>query len=947
MATLLIKINKTLLGAEGLPVAFASLTPLSGQKGKAIRTLVPLGGGSFKSVELPAGDWLVSARLPSGEHLSERVTVKEGGQEALSMNASGSSHEWRGWPTALSRMGARTDLLESFVASVSGQSLESLTEHAGNLLLSVLPSHVAEMASKGSRQWLESLTVGERVEVQAPPPRRLQPLVWDKATHGFEKSEWPKLGVQQFSDADVVLNNGNDPVRSESRICARLVDQPSAICVPLPWGMSPLQVQVQAMLPEGGFGDRAKLRAYVIDPVVTAVVSFLDAGDLEAARAGGSGMASWAEAALADKQVNPLGAALGALTLIRLGEFEKLHHWPLNLADWFTWLPDGAAIAAWCVLMMGMRRPEESEFRSPADRAWRSVELLRTAARRGTFYFSDSVRLARECSSILQRDKTVGGDGERFPRALVDWIERAFRSVQPDSLIASYECDSEQDLAAVLSPLSEESRTAGVIMVEAFGAGPAAEPQPDTIYFNGINAATGQYAVAPLTTKELGARLQPVPSVPSIAGLESFGVPFRVDLTNLAQAGWGIVFAEDATEDLRKALALLTERRSKAAGPLFKLLDYKKGEQIRDWYQRHSIEFANFEPTRVPYYLLLVGPPTSIPFDFQWLLAVEYAVGRLSFDTIDEYRRYAASVVAYETQDKVNNAREVVYWGTRHPGDPATSLSSSMLLDPLVNGVKDGPPSQRKSLHDDLGYAGKAYVAEDGVRAALLSAVSGPKPPALLFTASHGMEVPSGLPNQLSDNGGLLCQDWTGFGSIKREHYVTGADISDDANVSGMVAFCFACYGAGTPDRDDFFRRLGDAGNLPPRAPQPFVAALPRRLLAHPRGSALAVIGHVDRAFGCSIRPAKLSSSQIGPFRNGLSFILDGAPVGWAISQQFSQRYTTLSAMLNDALSPSRPANLRPTDRDLVMYWLETNDARNYVVLGDPAVQIRKDALSA
>jgi len=93
----------------------------------------------------------------------------------------------------------------------------------------------------------------------------------------------------------------------------------------------------------------------------------------------------------------------------------------------------------------------------------------------------------------------------------------------------------------------------------------------------------------------------------------------------------------------------------------------------------------------------------------------------------------------------------------------------------------------------------KAYVADDGTRAALLSAVSRPKPPALL----------SGLPSQQSDNGGLLCQDWTGFGSIKREHCVTGADIGDDANVSGMVAFCFACYGAGTLDRDDFFRRLG------------------------------------------------------------------------------------------------------------------------------------------
>jgi hypothetical protein len=34
------------------------------------------------------------------------------------------------------------------------------------------------------------------------------------------------------------------------------------------------------------------------------------------------------------------------------------------------------------------------------------------------------------------------------------------------------------------------------------------------------------------------------------------------------------------------------------------------------------------------------------------------------------------------------------------------------------------------------------------------------------------------------------------------------------------------------------------------------------------------------------------------------------------------------------------------SDRDLVAFWLERNDAQNYVVLGDPAVRIRTDAFA-
>jgi hypothetical protein len=474
---------------------------------------------------------------------------------------------------------------------------------------------------------------------------------------------------------------------------------------------------------------------------------------------------------------------------------------------------------------------------------------------------------------------------------------------------------------------------------------------PDLIYFNGIDPDTGTYAVPPVSIDDLAKQVRARPGVAALTEAHgdvprSFAVPFGLDLTNLADVGWAVVFPEDAPPEVRDALAPLVEHRRKQAGDLLKVFDYQKGEQVRDWYRRHRISAGTFEATAVPYYLLLVGSPTAIPFEFQYLIGVEYAVGRLAFDKAEDYGRYAASIVAYETAPSVRNGKEIVYWGTRHLGDPATNLSASLLLDPLANGVPGTKGSLKDPIHVKVGYARKLYSGDEAVRDALLGTLHSDKPPAVLFTASHGMAVRSGKPNQVTDNGALLCQDWPGFGSVKREHYLAAADVADDADVSGLVAFFFACFGSGTPDADQFLMDLSQAATAPPLAPQPFVAALPRRLLAHPNGSALAVVGHVDRAWSFSIQPAKMTEAQIGPFRNGLGFILDGCPVGHAIAQQFGQRYAALSTALLGAVSPTTPASMRPTDRDLVTFWLERNDAQNYLVLGDPAVRIRKDALA-
>ena len=481
-----------------------------------------------------------------------------------------------------------------------------------------------------------------------------------------------------------------------------------------------------------------------------------------------------------------------------------------------------------------------------------------------------------------------------------------------------------------------------------------AAPQPgkELVYVNGIDFDTGQYALQPQPIDEIAKRVFQRPELDKFSDVHaghdrSFGVPFGVDLDQPVQAGWGIIFHPDTPQDVCAALAPLVAHRRKQIGDLVKELDYLKDEQTRDWYRRHGVSPGAVDPAIVPYYLLLVGGPELISFEFQYLLGVDYAVGRLAFDTAGEYERYARSVIAYETAGTVPNGREIAYWSTRHPGDTATDLSATLLIDPLANGLADGG-LLKTPIHADpkVNYRRKLMAADGATKANLLDLLHQVKPPAMLFTASHGMQLRSGQSAQATTQGALLCQDWTGFGSVKPLHILAAADVPDDANVNGMVAMIFACFGAGTPDADQFLMDLSQSGSAPTLAPKPFMSALPRRLLTHPNGSALAVIGHVDRAWAYSIQVPKTAGPQILAFRNSLGFIMTGMPIGYVLSGQFSSRFAALSAALLNATSPTAPPAMRLPDRDLVTAWIQRNDAQNYLLLGDPAVQIRADVLT-
>jgi hypothetical protein len=479
----------------------------------------------------------------------------------------------------------------------------------------------------------------------------------------------------------------------------------------------------------------------------------------------------------------------------------------------------------------------------------------------------------------------------------------------------------------------------------------------DRLYINGISGVDGEYLVQPLKFSRAAAFIKGerrdtligrwLRRIWRIISQPHLGLPLDVDPADLAQAGWAVIFHADEDQAVKDALAPLAEHRRQQVGDdeRVKELTYRDGEDWRSWLARHGVGAGSVEPTKVPYYLLLVGGPQRIPFSFGHLLDVEYAVGYLHFDTAAGYAGYVASLIDYETGSAVPSAKEAVFFGTRHAFDPATQLSADLLVNPLADGIPaQGNHPAQPGVADRWGFRTRKLWGAAATKAALAEVFAPPagtRPPAFLFTASHGIGFPKGHSRQRADQGALVCQDWPGFGQIEPQHYFAAQDVDPGARVHGMIAFHFACYGAGTPSHDRFLHIPGEPP--PPIADEPFVAALPQALLTHPGGGALACVGHVERAWSYSIRTPG-AGPQLLPFQNAIGRMLLGQPVGYAM-KDFNERFAALSTSLSGLLEEI-DFGAQVSDQELATNWIERNDAEGYAIIGDPAARLRVNELT-
>lgn len=486
----------------------------------------------------------------------------------------------------------------------------------------------------------------------------------------------------------------------------------------------------------------------------------------------------------------------------------------------------------------------------------------------------------------------------------------------------------------------------------------------DLLFFNGL-MADGTYLTPPMTAKDLASAATSkmrvgIASVSDsvdetehrqelkrrISHESTLGTVEGVDPSRIGEAGWGIVFpaVKSGTPEaqtqaaIREALGPLIALRRGQAGAFFREYAGESGpapgEGKRAWLERHGVGSGPANPTRMPYYLLLVGDPEQISFTFQYQLDVQYAVGRIHFDTIMEYACYAASVAAAETQ-KLAMPRRAAFFGVAVKDDPSTLMSADNLIRPLAEfAQRDQGPSGWQVSHLDATHAYKRDLA------ALLG---GPEAPAFFMTASHGMAFDRDDSRLMAHQGALICQDWPGPKKWKKpvgeDLYFSADDLPSDANLLGQVGFIFACYGAGTPRMSDFAKfSFSKPTSIAPRA---FMARLPQKMLSLPRGGALAVIGHVERAWATSFlgpRGQDGTNRQLDTFQSQLKGLLEGKPVGLCM-EPFNERYAELSTDLTRFLEDIE-YEPKYDPFALAELWTLHHDARNYIIFGDPAVRL-------
>ncbi|MBK7760707.1 MAG: hypothetical protein IPI35_30740 [Deltaproteobacteria bacterium] len=418
------------------------------------------------------------------------------------------------------------------------------------------------------------------------------------------------------------------------------------------------------------------------------------------------------------------------------------------------------------------------------------------------------------------------------------------------------------------------------------------------------------------------------------------------DPQSLPDQRWGVIAPEGARGDrLLDLIRPLMQRRAEQQGAevkVYRLPPKMSAEQAIQWKRDQFNTRATFG-LEVPAYQLLLGDLDELPLSVQQALCIDGYTGRLAFDQDDHYRAYAEKVLRWEDRPAAVESPDSLYF-TVHDKTAATRAGYRELMRPGLAMAKEYRdrgkyPAERLEEHGDTIIPSPEELLRLVKR----------DHPTVLFSVSHGDGPPRGgwmSPEEQRHGQGAM--------SFGRDGKIRAEDVPDGAFLPGGVWFMLACYGAGTPEQSAYahwLKNLQAAGQfrgqvepvlagIPRAGDRPFIAALPKRVLANPEGP-LAFIGHIDLAWTYSFQELDGGvQSRIGRFLGVQRMLVKGDRVGVGLrdlvgglndlNEQLTSAYDQVARVGSGAALPNNLGHV----------WMARNDLAAWVLLGDPAARL-------
>ncbi len=466
----------------------------------------------------------------------------------------------------------------------------------------------------------------------------------------------------------------------------------------------------------------------------------------------------------------------------------------------------------------------------------------------------------------------------------------------------------------------------------------------------------------PTVPEGLSAELLQKAPAPSSAKRMAFRTSIIHAAHDLASQKWALIAPDPSIPNLRRKgsdlvrwVERLVAHRAAQQGcpvrPPYFVPPYMDMEDAALWYETQYMREP--DPLQRPRYLLILGDLDEVSFELQMFLgSIDLFVGRLTFETEEQFRSYVDKVIHWEQPRTQPVVGQSWLWGVRD-GSKATRLGEQVLLEPLELRCKNSShpylsAPQRHPQSLDL-------PCRDGFLRAARTDV-----PTFLLSLSHGagksVSAWGSVTKQRECQGGLY------FGP---QDVLYAADVATGPFLPGGFWFYFACFGAGTPrvstyshwmktllsgsgaKSDSIGRQLAAIQRvIPPDSSgggRPFIAALPQAVLANPEGP-IGVIGHVDLAWSYSFGDAlgeQTASFHLSRFADTIGSLAQGTRIGLAfrslldhlaaINSQLLAKYNAEAMIEKEGLGIKRD----PTER--IRLWMLRQDLGSYILLGDPA----------